>query len=224
MSPKKKLDHKIVFIPPWVTAVQSTYNLPDTDLVSLAPLLDILTLEDVSFYYACIEIFKTHSSFRAFTDTFDTVDLFENTRSSAANKTHTEVEPNDTKQFGFVNSVNIENILKDVTSNAQLMKETIKLGLGHTNNMDSAVATMEHSLSQVDCSDINCNEHVRHNYVFEMLPIDNKYIGVRFAKADAVTRHRDCFKQCIQTLCEMYSFETVAQTSVFSSWTGIINV
>ena len=91
MSPKRKLDHKLVFIPPWVKQVQNTYNLQNSELISLAPLLDILTLEDVSFYYTCVEEFKNVASFAAFTDTFDVVDLITNTKAMLADKSAEQI-------------------------------------------------------------------------------------------------------------------------------------
>lgn len=222
MSPKRKLDRKLVFIPPWVEQVQKTYNLPNSELTSLAPLLDILTMEDVSFYYACTELFKTSGAFTVFTDTFDMVDLFSNTRKTIGTRAHVLLDGAGQDAPAEGRAIEIDSKLQDVSANALIMCNDIKSMSGYTNNMDNTIATMQQSLSKIEHLKQNLSEHVRDNYVFEMLLIDNEHIGITFSKGGEIDNHRNCYKQCIEFLCELYSFEEVAQTSIFSSWTGII--
>lgn len=223
MSPKRKLNHKLVFIPPWMNRVQNTYNLPNSELVSLVPLLDILTMEDVSFYYACNEIFKARSEFSAFTDTFDMVDLFSNTKSKISNNVTVGVDGNASDSPLDQRLIDMDQTLQTVSSNALITAETIKSMSGYTNNMDNTIAALQQSLSRVDHLKQNLSEHVRDNYVFEMLPIDEDHIGIIFTKGDEPHPKRDSYKKCIEFLCTVYPFETVAQTSIFTSWTGIIH-
>ena len=224
MSPKRKLNRKLIFIPPWVGQVQKTYNLPNSELISLAPLLDILTMEDVSFYYACNEIFKTSRSFSVFTDTFDMVDLFSNTRKAIGSNQQVMLDGNGADAPFEGRRINADDILQDVSANTVIMCNDIKSMSGHTNNMDNTIAAIQQSLSKVEHLKQNVSEHVRDNYVFEMLLIDDEYIGITFAKGNQTDNHRDCYKKCIELLCTLYPFEEVAQTSIFSSWTGTINI
>ena len=223
MSPKRKLDRKLVFIPPWMKQVQNTYNLPNSELISLAPLLDILTMEDVSFYYACNEIFKTSTAFTAFTDTFDMVDLFDNTRNKIGVNGETAVNGNDNEGAGNRRELDIERILQNVSASALITCESIKSMSGYTNNMDNTIAAMQQSLSRIEPLKQNLSEHVRDNYVFEMLPIDGIHVGISFTRGGEADSHRQCYKKCIEFLCDVHPFETVAQTSIFSSWTGVIH-
>lgn len=224
MPPKRKLDHKLVFIPPWLRQVQSTYSLPDSELLSLASLLDILTLEDVSFYYTCSEEFKNSDNTHAFTNTFDMVDLFTNTRKIVGDKNQIILDGNHSDSLPVVQTIDIEKTLEDVSANAFIMGNHIKTMRGYTNNMDNTIAAMQQPLSKIDLLQQNFGEHVRDNYVFEMLPINDKYIGVTFTKGSEVSNHTECYKQCIEFLCGMYPLETVAQTSIFSSWTDVISI
>ena len=223
MSPKRKLDRKLVFIPPWMKQVQNTYNLPNSELISLAPLLDIITMEDVSFYYACNEIFKTSTAFKAFTDTFDMVDLFENTRSKIGETKQIIIEGNDNESILNARDLDIERILQNVSASALITCESIKSMSGYTNNMDNAIAAMQQTLSRIEPLKQNLSEHVRDNYVFEMLPIDGMHVGISFTRGGEADNHHECYKKCIEFLCNVYPFETVAQTSIFSSWTGVIH-
>ena len=70
MSLNKKLDHNLVFIPMWMKQVQKTYDVADSGLLSLASLLDILSVEDVAFYYAANLILFKRDEISAITDTF----------------------------------------------------------------------------------------------------------------------------------------------------------
>ena len=222
MSPKRKLDRKLVFIPPWIKQVQNTYSLPDSALISLVPLLDILTAEDVSFYYACTEIFKSSPHFSAFTDTFDMVDLFTNTRKKVGDNKSVSIDGPAVDSPAGHKEIDINNVLQNLSANSVLMCESIKSMSIHTNNMDNTIAAMQQSLSRIEPSKQNLSEHVRDNYVFEMLPIDGDHVGILFTKGVEVDTHQECYKKCIEFLCNVYPFETVAQTSIFSSWTGAI--
>lgn len=222
MSPKRKLDHKLVFIPPWVRQVQSTYNLPNSELISLAPLLDILTMEDVSFYYTCNEEFKNSNNTNTFTDTFDMVDLFANTQKILQEKNQVILDGQGTDYLPVTQKINIDRILQDVSANALTMGQALKNTPGYTNNMDNTIANMQQPLSKIDISEQNFGELVRDNYVFEMLPIDGTYVGITFTKSDGTRNHNQCYKDCIEFLCGIYPFETVAQTSIFSSWVGAL--
>lgn len=223
MTPKRKLDLKLVFIPPWIRQVQNTYNLPDSELVSLAPLLDILTAEDVSFYYACTELFRTTPAFEAFTDTFDMVDLIANTRTKIGNNTEVSVTDTNPTTPVVTRELDIESILKDLSATALITCESIKSKAGYTNNMDNTIAAMQQSLSKIEPLKQILSEHVRDNYVFEMLPIDDEHVGISFTRGGETDSHRECYRKCIEFLCNVYPFETVAQTSIFSSWTGVIH-
>lgn len=231
MSPKRKLDHKLVFIPPWINQVKNTYGLQDSDLVSLATLLDILTLEDVSFYYTCHEEFKNNAFTGVITDTFDMVDLLANTRKIVTDKQQVMIVPEGESIPTAIVKIDIEKTLEDVSANAFILSEQIKTARGYTNNMDSVIAAMQQPLSKIDLLQQNFGEHVRDNYVFKMLPINDKYIGITFTKVADVTdseattsAHTESYKQCVEFLSELYSLETVAQTSIFTAWIDGITV
>lgn len=231
MSPKRKLNHKLVFIPPWINQVQNTYGLQNSDLISLAPLLDILTLEDVSFYYTCSEEFKNSLFTSAFTDTFDMVDLFANTRNDVTDKLSTMIIPDGETLPTAAVEIDINKTLEDVSANAFILSDQIKSARGYTNNMDSVIAAMQQPLSKIDLLHQNFGEHVRDNYVFKMLPINDMYIGITFTKAVDISEgansnaaHAESYKQCVEFLTELYSLETVAQTSIFTAWIDGITV
>lgn len=209
MSLNKKLDHSLVFIPMWMKQVQKTYSVADSELLSLASLLDILSTEDVAFYYAANLILFRRDEISAITDTFKPFDLVKpNPKDSTENTT----------VFTEEKKARFEKRLQEVINLANYYCGLFETQSIYTNSMENIIRTLQYPPSQQNVTAINFGDTLRDNYVFELLPIDGRNFGITFIYGEGNKSVNECLEQSIELLSTFYPFETVSQTPLFNTW------
>lgn len=208
MTPNKKLDLKLIFVPAWVRQVQLMYKLPDSDLLSPARLLDILTLEDVSFYQSCNILFQSNAATEHIASTFTPYDLMEALKVQLSDQCP-EV---------------LERTLSQLTYNAQLHVDALNSSREYTNNMSNLFTMMSQPPSKVDLARLFLGTQMRDTYVFELWPITDSVCGIMFSKTQGSQSLIDSYKDAVALLCQKYPLEVVAQTAIFKQWVNSVKL
>ncbi len=206
MSLNKKLDHSLVFIPMWMKQVQKTYDVADSGLLSLASLLDILSVEDVAFYYAANLILFKRDEISAITDTFKPFDLV---------KSDSLIIEGSLSED---NKASYEKRLQDVINLANYYCGMFESQGIYTNSMENIIRTLQYPPSQRNVTATNFGDTLRDNYVFELLPIDGRNFGITFIYGEGNKSVNECLEQSIELLSTIYPFTTVCQTPLFNTW------
>ena len=206
MSLNKKLDHSLVFIPMWMKQVQKTYDVADSGLLSLASLLDILSVEDVAFYYAANLILFKRDEISAITDTFKPFDLV---------KSDSLIIEGSLSED---NKASYEKRLQDVINLANYYCGMFETQGIYTNSMENIIRTLQYPPSQRNVTATNFGDTLRDNYVFELLPIDGRNFGITFIYGEGNKSVNECLEQSIELLSTIYPLTTVCQTPLFNTW------
>lgn len=212
MTTTKLKESKIVYVPGWLRVLLGTTTLPDSAALSLAKLLDILTVDDVVFYTASNNVMSRAAPMSAFVDTFSKVDLVE--LSEIPN-----VE--NTKLNGMLESISTKSlVVEDMLMNSP--KDDTEAGrfLASESSWGLVQATAK-SLNLATSVTLDFVQSKRDKYVFELFSIGDGYYGVSFTKEDGRT-YEQCLKKAIEMLCEKYPFSEVSQTGIFREWANTL--